>query len=58
MEPELDLTDINVCQQKMGIWIALALQDDGTNPLGWCSMVVLMSLWEHTGMERLQVNDI
>ena len=45
-----------VCQQTNGNLIALAHQDNGTNHFGWRSIVALLSLWEHTGTERLQVN--
>ena len=41
----------------MGVWIPLARQDNGANPFGWQSMVALLNLWEHTGMERLQMNE-
>ena len=32
-------------------------QDSSVEPFGWRSMVALLSLWEHTGMERLKMNE-
>ena len=41
--------------KQTGTWIALAHQDNGATLFGWWSMVALLSLWEHTGIERLQI---
>ena len=44
-----------MCSDKqMETWIALAHQDNETNPFWWWSMVALLSIWKHTGMSRLQ----
>ena len=49
----------SMCTNKQrGNWIALARQDYGADPFEWRSMVALLSLWKHTGMERLQMNEI
>ena len=36
--------------------LLFAHQDSRVDPFGWQSMVALLSLWEHAGMERLQMN--
>ena len=56
MEPKLGQTNMNVYQQANGNLISLAHQDNGADHFGWWSMVALLSQWEHTGMERLQMN--
>ena len=43
--------------KQMGTWIDFAHQDSGADPFGWQSMVALLSPGEHTGMERLQMNE-
>ena len=49
----------SMCTNKQrGNWIALAHQDYGADPFEWQSMVAVLSLREHTGMERLQMNEI
>ena len=44
--------------KQMGTWISLDHQDNGGNPFGLQPVFALLSLWEHTGMERLQRNEI
>ena len=65
MEPELSSVDFlgeewnKHCGSlnKWEHWIVFVHQDSKADCFRWQSMVTLLSSWEHTGMERLKMNE-
>ena len=48
-------TDINVCcQTNGGLGLFFVRQDSKADPFRWQSMVALLGLWGHAGMERCE----
>ena len=59
MKPELGSVDLVgksgaecVLANKQGLGLFSVRQDGGTDPFGQWSMVSLLGLWDHVGMDR------